>query len=100
MPRRVRKSQALSFNPNLSAEKKRLSAGEWMVVASVPLLMIGAIRVIAIFYTLAFTLVIVGGYLLWALIDARNEQPKLHAGATIRYLIIISVGTVIYYAIF
>lgn len=100
MARRVRRSQNVSFNPNLAAEKKHLTASEWMVVASVPLLMIGAIRVIAIYYTLAFVLVIVGGYFLWSLFDSRKEKPKLHPWATIQYLLIVSIATVVYYALF
>lgn len=70
-----------------------------MVVAAVPLLMVGAIRVIAIFYTLALTLIIVGIYMLIAIKDSKKKQPSLHLLATSRYLIIVSILTIVLYVL-
>ena len=100
MPKRkVRRTTNFSPNLNLASANDRLLFLEWMVVFSIPLLMIGAIRFIAIFYTFAATLVLVGSYLIVAIVDANKGHPSLHLVATVKYIVIATALTVvIYYA--
>lgn len=98
--RKVRRTKSVTLNTNIDNESQRLLLSEWAIVLSIPLLMIGAIRIIAIFYTFALTLILVGGYILIALKDAQKKQPKFHLFATLRYLVAMSALTVVVYLIF
>jgi len=98
--RKVKRVDSFALNADITQDKVALKPIEWIVVLSVPLLMIVGIRYIAIFYVAALMLLIVGSYLLAALLDNRREYPKLHLGATAGYLLIATALTVVVYMIF
>ena len=95
--RQVRRHDSdLQLVETKAKNRHQISGREWLLVAAIPLIMIVGIRFIAIYYSLAAVLILIGIYLITALRDYQQPIRKYNLRATIQYGLIVLVITIIY----